>query len=163
MQTTLSGISSLPTDMFLLLMLPIHLAIGLVEGAATVAVVRFIERMQPALLRVADSSPTLARPRVLVSLIAAAVLAGGMLSWSASEKPDGLEWSIANAATTPIESPQNVAHRSLADVQKRAALLPDYNFASEPARAGTSLAGLAGGTITLVLIALIAVALKRRR
>ena len=42
MQTFFSGISALPFSSFLLMMHPIHLAIGLVEGLATAGVVSFI-------------------------------------------------------------------------------------------------------------------------
>lgn len=177
LQTAASGISSLPLDTFLWLMLPIQLAIGAVEGVATVAIVRFIQRTQPELL-MRPSHPSFGSPRarrpVLVGALVAALITGGVLSWFASEKPDGLEWAIMHAARAPLMSPQDGVHRTLAEVQARAALLPDYNFAPARAdaadaadaateRAGTSLAGVVGGAITLALIGLIAMALKRRR
>ena len=48
LETVLSGISALPVAPFLLLMLPIHLAIGCVEGAVTLVLVSFIARTRPA-------------------------------------------------------------------------------------------------------------------
>ena len=54
LETTASGISALPFAQFVELMLPIHLAIGAVEGLATAAVVIFISKAQPSLLRPAD-------------------------------------------------------------------------------------------------------------
>ena len=54
LETTASGISALPFAQFVELMLPIHLAIGTVEGLATAAVVIFISKAQPSLLRPAD-------------------------------------------------------------------------------------------------------------
>lgn len=54
LETTASGISALPFAQFVELMLPIHLAIGVVEGLATAAIVIFISRAQPSLLRPAD-------------------------------------------------------------------------------------------------------------
>ena len=50
LDTTLSGISALPFNTFVWLMQPIHLAIGLVEGVVTAAVVTFIYSTRPELL-----------------------------------------------------------------------------------------------------------------
>ena len=44
LETTASGISELPFGSFVLLMSPVHLAIGIVEGLATAAVVAFVAR-----------------------------------------------------------------------------------------------------------------------
>jgi len=61
LQTVFSGITELPFKGFLFLMLPIHLGIGLVEGAATAAVVLFIRKLRPEILdRAAGGAP---RPR----------------------------------------------------------------------------------------------------
>ena len=49
-ETYLSGVSSLPFGAFLAAMLPIHLAIGLVEGLITAAVLCFIYESRPELL-----------------------------------------------------------------------------------------------------------------
>jgi len=46
-QTYLSGITALPFGTFAALMLPIHLAIGLVEGVVTAAVLCFVYKMRP--------------------------------------------------------------------------------------------------------------------
>jgi cobalt/nickel transport system permease protein len=162
-QTSASGIASLPAPAFLALMLPIHLAIGLIEGFATVAIVRFIARVQPELLGERETAAARRRPLAIAApvAIAAALIAGG-LSWFASDRPDGLEWSIAHAAEAPIAVPANGVHQMAAGVQARTALAPEYSIAAVPERAGTSLAGLAGGAITLLLIAGVAVLLRRR-
>ena len=49
-ETLASGITELPFTAFLLAMQPIHLAIGLVEGAITAAVLVFLQQARPALL-----------------------------------------------------------------------------------------------------------------
>jgi cobalt/nickel transport system permease protein len=166
-------------------MLPIHLAIGLVEGLATAAVVLFIRRARPDLVDRGAPMP-IAAPRslkpLLASLLVATVLTGGALSWFASSQPDGLEWSIEKASSgAELPSPETGVHGWLARLQERVALLPDYAFppsahAAEPdvrssdeapswpaVDAGTSLAGIVGGAITLVLVWLAALLLKRRR
>ena len=79
-------------------MLPIHLAIGAVEGLATAAVVIFISKAQPSLLRPADLETGTVKKAswtVLGIFAVAALLCGAALSWFASAYPDGLEWSVA--------------------------------------------------------------------
>jgi cobalt/nickel transport system permease protein len=156
-ETAASGLSALPVGRFALLMLPIHLAIGVVEGLATAVVVAFVARARPeALLAAAPpDAPARLRP-VLVGLLAAAAVLGGLVSWYASAHPDGLEWAAERAAgTAGAASAESGAHRALAAVQDRTALLPDYGFTSAatgPAvRAGTSVSGLVGGLLTLLL------------
>lgn len=50
LETVLSGRAALPLARFALLMQPIHLAIGLVEGLATAAVVAFVRQARPEVL-----------------------------------------------------------------------------------------------------------------
>ncbi len=55
LETTLSGITELPFSAFVGLMQPIHLAIGLVEGIITAAVLTFVYETRPELLQDVDS------------------------------------------------------------------------------------------------------------
>jgi cobalt/nickel transport system permease protein len=181
LQTVASGISSLPAPAFLSLMLPIHLAIGGVEGLATAALVGFLRRARPELLDTAVSATTTGRKRrLLLPLTLAAAFTGGVLSWFASTQPDGLEWSVAHVAGArePVAPAQGV-HAALQGVQQRLAWLPDYALgtaaAPEPARehaaapawpevnAVTTLAGLVGGAVTFALVMLVGLLLRRRR
>lgn len=181
LQTVLSGISSLPFSTFLWLMLPIHLAIGVVEGLATAAVVLFVRRARPDLFAseegASPSQPSL-QP-IFVTFAFAAIFTAAVLSWFASSKPDGLEWSIERAAGSPeLAIPDDGVHRVLAQAQKAIALLPDYALpsaspaaeaatASEPdwpkVDGGTTLAGVVGGTLTLLLVWALGLLLRRRR
>lgn len=185
METTMSGISDLPFKTFVLLMQPIHLAIGVVEGLVTAAVVSFVLRAQPAAMPepAATGSDAGGLRRVIVGLLIAAVVVGGSLSWFASTHPDGLEWSMGKVSgKEELESPEAGIHESLAKVQERTAFLPGYGFKAPAAAtgeapaaeeqeqpapwpavsAGTSVAGLVGGSITLLLACLIGFALKAR-
>jgi cobalt/nickel transport system permease protein len=98
LETVVSGISSLPLQAFLALMLPIHGAIGITEGLATAAIVLFLARARPELLRAAASSAaglgstvsTRASLRPLTTALGvAALLTAAVLSWFASAHPDG--------------------------------------------------------------------------
>jgi cobalt/nickel transport system permease protein len=179
LETTFSGISELPFKTFLLLMQPIHFAIGIVEGVVTAAVVTFVWKARPEILELAASSKplgTVSVKTVLLSILVATVLTGGALSWFASGRPDGLEWSMFRAAgTEELQPPKESIHSSLAEVQKKMAVLPDYGFpkAEEAAEhsgdrwpvidKGTSLSGVIGGALTLFLAGMLGVILKRRR
>jgi len=193
-ETTMSGISDLPIGKFMLLMQPIHLAIGLVEGLVTTAVVTFIWQARPEVLDLADSAGGgrgLEKGRlrgVVISLLLAAAVTGGFVSWFASTNPDGLEWSVAGAAgKEELAASSDGVHGALRGVQERTAILPDYDLAGkrEPAppqaagagdspgtgtgkghwcapSAGTTVSGLVGGGITLLLALLAGWALRRR-
>ncbi len=171
LQTTISGIAQLPFSIFLWLMLPIHLAIGLVEGVVTAALLTFISKARPDILD-ATPQPGMAARRstgpVLISFLLAAAVTGGVVSWFASEKPDGLEWSIAKASgQEELPLPEGKMHRLMGKVQEGVALLPDYSFRTaagegngEAGRAGTSVAGLVGGVVTLMVALLGGMLLK---
>jgi cobalt/nickel transport system permease protein len=181
-ETVLSNISELPLQAFLAAMLPIHLGIGLVEGVVTAAVVSFIWKARPEILRyTAESRPLghLGLKKVLVGLGAAALITGGALSWFASSNPDGLEWSMAKASgREELETPATGIHRLLAGIQEHTSFLPDYGFkdnGTEPASAaqsqpswpavdkGTSTAGLVGGSLTLALAIMIGLLFRKRK
>jgi len=180
LETTLSGVSELPFSAFVLLMQPIHLAIGIVEGIVTAAVILFVQQAQPELLTRRAEGEKLTgldlRP-VLIGFVVAAVLAGGVLSWFASSNSDGLEWSITKVAGSTELGTTDPIHAALARIQERTAFLPDYSFKktatgvaespetapiSTPVEPGTSGAGLIGGAIVLAIAAGIGWILKRR-
>ena len=101
----------------------------------------------------------------------ATVLVGGLISWYASENPDGLEWSIAKSSGhQELITPMQPVHGLLKELQSKTALLPDYGFA-EPAaaqenvwltRTGTSLSGLIGSVLTLLVALLLGFFVKKR-
>lgn len=177
LETTLSGVSELPFATFLAMMMPIHLAIGLVEGLVTAAVVAFVYKAQPEILARSSKRESLKglnlRP-VLIGLVSAALVSGVGFAWFASASPDGLEWSIARVTgVEEIEGASAELHESLAALQGRTSILPDYAFpageeaaeeeAAWPAvEAGTSASGVVGGALTLALAVLVGFVLKRR-
>lgn len=180
LETISSGISDLPFSTFVLLMQPIHFAIGIVEGLVTTAVIWFIWKERPEIIQKAVLSQpigSLSIKPILVGLLAAAVFTGGALSWFASSDPDGLEWSVAKAGVEELQEREDGIHGMLAAVQKKIAFLPDYNFKeteegavplakgkgdeSWPAiNGGTSTAGVVGSMMTLLLAGIIGKSLQ---
>jgi len=175
LETTLSGISELPFASFVLMMQPIHLAIGIVEGLVTAGVVSFIWKARPEILdRVAADQPlgNLGIKPVLIGLTLIAAFTGGILSWYASELPDGLEWSMFKVSGhEELAAPTETVHQALEGLQEKTAILPDYGFKkSDDGRAdedrsgrlGTSAAGLIGGFLVLLLGMGLGLILKKR-
>ncbi|GAM09729.1 putative fused nickel transport protein NikMN [Geobacter sp. OR-1] len=193
LETVASGISSLPFTTFVALMQPIHLAIGIVEGVVTAAVVSFVFRARPEIIQGAqDDTPArgMAMKHIVFAFLAISILAGGIVSRFASEKPDGLEWSIAKiTGKEELEGSNGGVHAALARLQERLAFLPDYSFKKhdKEAKAATidaaanktapeatgenrengsdpasSLSGITGGLITLLIVFAIGYFLKRR-
>ena len=156
-QTVISGVTELPFKTFALVMQPIHLAIGVVEGVATAAVVLFIATARPDILQ----ATSLLQPgekslrRIGVALLLVTILTGGFLSWYSSELPDGLEWSIAQVTgSVELERPDaSAAHKAAEEVQQKTALLPDYALSGESGdgRSGKTLSGLLGSLLVLLL------------
>jgi cobalt/nickel transport system permease protein len=161
METLISGITELPFTSFLLLMQPIHLAIGLVEGIATAAVLCFVYQSNPAILDGYNnqvSTSRMQRKNVVAVLLAAAIVIGGFVSLFASANPDGLEWSMEGIAGTAELEADGTVYHSASQIQQSTAFLPDYGFKNSDAAsetAGTSLSGIIGGGITLVIAALV--------
>jgi len=172
LETITSGVSDMPFVAFLLLMQPIHLAIGIVEGLVTAAVISFVWRERPEIIQRAGKSEPLGNLRikpVLLGLLVAALLTGGTLSWFASESPDGLEWSVGKVTgAEELQEPEGGMYALLGDLQKQIAFLPDYNFkkaenvvATMPdSKAGTSVAGIVGTLMTLLLVGIIGKSLQ---
>lgn len=174
LQTTLSGISDLPFGTFVLFMLPIHTAIGLVEGMMTWGVLSFIARTEPALFKSGCCPTAPNRGVVNAVLLAAAIVTGGVIAWFASPDPDGLEWSIVNVAgKEELASPDGRIHALMAVLQEHTAIMPDYDFRksgqstgpaapSSPVNAGTSISGIAGSLLVLVFAGSAGLLLRKR-
>lgn len=156
LQTVLSGVSDLPLTTFALFMLPIHLAIGIVEGVITWGVVALVERVEPGTVDVVQPQP--GRCRAFAVLAVLAVIVGGVMSWFASSDPDGLEWSVGRTAgVEELAAPQAPVYTWIASLQENIALLPDYGFTGAPEAGpvslGTSVAGIVGALVVLAFAA----------
>ncbi len=176
-ETVASGITDLRFSTFALLMQPIHLAIGVIEGIATAAVVAFVRRARPEIIVEAPvAAPRGSATLLYGGLILATLVVGGVLSWFASSHPDGLEWSIQQlTGQEELAAPEEGIHLRLATIQEKSAFLPDYSFKSaaesEPesetevwpaVSAGTSVSGVVGGALTMIIAILIGMLFRRR-
>lgn len=162
LETSLSGIAELPFGAFCAVMQPVHLAIGLVEGMITSAVLVFVFEARPELLQEADSGAKGITGKhslktTVIIIAVAALLAGGVLSLFASSNPDGLEWALFGNAEAGYSENMALDEKSFgaesgvadaaASVQEKTAFLPDYAFPGSDSAAGTTVSGIVGSII----------------
>lgn len=159
-ETLASGVTELPFGVFVAAMQPIHLAIGVVEGLITAAVLCFVYEARPELIWTGEPGQAVAgRParlsfrKTMLGLALAAFLTGGLLSLFASSHPDGLEWSIERVTGSTELEARGDAYEAFDRVQSSLSVLPDYAFRGSESVAGTSVSGIVGGLIVIVLCA----------
>lgn len=163
-ETFASGITELPFAAFVGLMQPIHLAIGLVEGFITAALLVFVYETRPELVEgvtnAENSKMTL--KNVVIILAVAVLLIGGIGSQFASSNPDGLEWSLFGNEEEGYSANMGLDEEeygvtsdfaeSAAAIQDKTAFLPDYAFSSDSENpVGTTVSGVLGSTIVAVI------------
>ena len=153
LETLASGVTELPFGVFVGVMQPIHLAIGLVEGLITAAVLIFINEARPEYLwGVGESNGAegrLSRRGTIGVLAVLAAFFGGVVSLFASAFPDGLEWSMEKVAGTAELERAGGAYASAAGIQDVTSLLPDYAFKGSESVFGTTFSGIVGGVVVV--------------
>lgn len=137
-ETELSGITALPSGVFLSFMLPIHLAIGAIEGIATGAVICFLAKYRPTTLYGCPQSSSYSTGshslrNVLIGFGVAALLFAGGFSWIASSDPDGLEWSVGK-----VDDMMELSSAALPT-----SIMPDYS---------SSFSGIIGAALVMLLL-----------
>ena len=165
LETTASGITELPFGVFAGIM---HLAIGLVEGLITSAVLLFVYAARPELIQDADAASqggSCSLKTTLVVLAVVVAVVGGGLSLFASGNPDGLEWSMFGNAEAGYSENMGLDEESYgvssgaADVagaiQEKTAFLPDYGFMNSDSAAGTTVSGLLGSVMVAAAAVLV--------
>jgi cobalt/nickel transport system permease protein len=161
-QSYLSGVVAVPLPQFLLAMIGLHLLIALVEVFITVTVIGYLGTVRPELvparLVLTGVGGRMSLRAAVGSVLVVALLLGGVVSLFASEWPDALESLTASetSAKTPlvVENPDATVQK-VTHWQERTALLPDYQW--------TSISGLIGTLLTLVVVWLIGRSLRRGR
>ena len=153
LETLCSDITELDFKTFLLFMQPIHLAIGFVEGVATAFVLLAIKDSNAFVFNKLTEGKFMPSKKSAVLLMSiAAVVFGSLFSIYASEKPDGLEWSLQNTAKTEIVAEKSVAHLASENIANNTAIFSDYSTPMLDGKASTSVAGLMGSLITAAFL-----------
>ncbi len=182
LETSLSGVTELPLRSFLMIMQPIHLLIGLVEGFVTAGIVLFVRSVRPDIIEdlegVKSFSTGVSLKKLIATLAFMALITGIAFSWFASTHPDGLEWSIERIYGTPeLPEKENPVSEHLSALQEKTSILPDYSLPSkseeessgtaEPAwpavDTGTSVSGIVGSLMVLALTVLLGLGIKIMR
>ena len=165
LETLASGITELPFAVFAGTMQPIHLAIGLVEGLITSAVLCFIYDARPELLWMYQKKERgkLSYKGTVGALACAALAVGGLLSLAASSNPDGLEWSMEKVSGTTELSASGTIHQAAQKIQELTAFLPDYSFKGSEGAVGTSVSGIVGAVIVAALCIVICICIRNIR
>jgi len=173
LETQLSGVTALPFSTFVLLMQPIHLAIGVAEGIVTAAVLCFVYKTRPEIMESARDSAAIRSDipikNILIAFAIVAALIGGVLSIFASSYPDGLEWAIKKTAGTAELETVNPIIEKTEQVRNAVAVMPDYDFKDaneDDSKTGTATAGIIGGALTFLLAwvtAAVISAVKKKR
>ncbi len=166
LQTLISQVTELPFTLFLGLMLPIHLAIGIGEGIVTGAVVSYVYKENPKMVDHAlkdQSFETFNIKKLIYVFLTLVVLIGGCLSLYASSQPDGLEWSIGGiTGNSEIEASGDIKE-VLSKVQQTTSFLPDYQFSNSEGKLGTATSGIVGGAITIFVLGSIGYIMTRKK
>lgn len=167
LETLASGITELPFAVFVGLMQPIHLAIGLGEGLITTAVLCFVYETRPELLQgynQTEKKPARVSYKTFIIIMAViALVVAGVVSLFASSHPDGLEWSIEKVTgDTELEAPDGV-YDTLGEIQEKTAILPDYALKDNDSFAGTSLSGVFGDVAVILFCILVGFVIKFTR
>jgi cobalt/nickel transport system permease protein len=159
-ETYVSNVSSYSISTFLLLMLPIHLAIGLIEGIITGFVLQYLHSVKPSLIAINTNDEVVFSKAntVIISLITLFIAA--VLSLFASSNPDGLEWSIAKVN---IAENTSKVGEVLNQIQSKISFLAGYTINDSSSSFGTLISGIAGITIVSIMIIFLSKIHKKRQ
>lgn len=164
LQTLVSGVTELPFGLFVAAMQPIHLAIGLVEGLITAAVLVFIYEARPELLwgveNGLDKGAKLSLKATIIVIAVITLICGGLISLVASSNPDGLEWSMEQVAGTAELEASGSVYETAGSIQETTSLLPDYALPDSESPAGTTLSGIIGSLVVVALCVGVSFAFK---
>lgn len=157
LETLASGVTELPFGVFVATMQPIHLAIGLVEGLITAAVLCFVYEARPELLWndgelssvSIEKQGKLSYRSTFAVLAVVTIVIAGLLSLAASANPDGLEWSIQRITGAPEVAASGALYDAAEKIQSVTAVLPDYSVKGSDSKVGTSFSGIIGGFVVL--------------
>lgn len=170
-ETVASGITELPFRLFVTVMQPVHLVIGLIEGLITSAILCFVYKVRPELLWTGKQpayslfghSALLTGRKMMVTFLIAFVIVGGCLTLLASSSPDGLEWSVNRVAGDKLIPSTGISYTISEKIRGLTALFPDYTVTGKDTQMGTSLSGLVGGVLVMILLGTVSRLIRRTK
>lgn len=158
LEVWMSGRLTVPLADFAAVMVGLHVLVGLGEAIITFLVIGYVVRVRPQLLgevsaRLSAARAGMSRTGVAVSLSVVALLLACVVSLWASSSPDALE-SIASeeSAVARVEPAGEPAVQQTTQWQERTAPLPDYQVPGLSESLGTSVSGLIGTVVTLLVV-----------
>lgn len=151
LETSLSGITLLPLNKFLMLIVPVHFVIGVVEGILTASLLFFLFERHEFKGDFFKSSTQHERQVIRLFAILATITGGG-LTLLASTYPDGLEWSVKQLAKSGHLVTGKTLQSTTASIQHSTSIMPGYTLNGINSAFAPSLAGLLGGLLTLLII-----------
>lgn len=181
-ETVVSGRTELDFVSFILMMQPIHLAIGAIEGLLTASIVSFVWKARPSILQDFDikdrASARSSKKLIFVVLILSVIIAGG-LSIFASSNPDGLEWALEKVSAKTKDNVNDDIHKVALDIQSKTSIFPEYEISSKIINSlgsiwgksidgdkkleiSGSVAGIIGGLVTMLSVVFIGFLIKLR-
>lgn len=165
-ETMISGVTTLSFIPFVSLMLPIHLAIAIVEGIITAGIVIYVYSNSPQMIDCALKKRSYQHLNLKKQVLTFAILSicvGGGLSLYASHYPDGLEWSIEGLLGSSEIETDDQTKKVIEKVQETTSVLPDYHFSGDDSSIGISTSGIVGASITLIFIGTIGYIVTRKK
>lgn len=152
----LSGVIAVPFGTFLGTLCGIHLGIGIVEGVITAALLVYLHKVRPDIINGSEITDKGDKKIFFGTVIAAVLVTGVCLSLLASDKPDGLEYSMAGGESgeSVIEN-NSTAVEAVNELHEGLSPLPGYSRRSsgsdDVAGSGwTSFAAVVGSIITML-------------
>lgn len=170
-QAALSGVAAVPFGKFLSVMVGLHLLVALGEAIITFLVVGYLVKVRPQSLgkvaeRLVAAGAGLSNRAVVASIAVVALLLGAVVSHLASGWADALESVTAQEEAGDAALVKHDADPLMVKVsewQARTAPLPDYALRDASSAAWTSVSGVVGTAVTLLIVWVIGIALRRNR
>lgn len=156
-EVAISGVLTIPFTHFIAGICGVHLVIGIIEGVITAALLMYLRQVRPSVIEGYEHADTNNKKLFFATVIAAVVITGACLSLVASEKPDGLEYSIEGKDEKPVIENESPVIKTADDLQNRITPMPDYSRRvsddTDEAPAGwTSFAAVIGSVITMLAV-----------
>ena len=166
-ETALSGTLVVPFGTFLAAMCGIHLLIGIVEGIITAALLVYLVKARPDIFDGTPGTAAVNKKQFFVTASLAVFITAACLSLLASEKPDGLEYSIAGGSSQKsVIKNESPAVETAGRLHEKIAPMPDYTRKSTDGKehhiSWTSVAGVTGSAVTMLGVWAAAQLLRRR-